>query len=56
MPASCTTCTTAAGPTVRIAVDTVNGPLTLALTLQQARDLLEEVEATLDAYAAPAPE
>lgn len=44
MAATCTTCETAAGPTIRVSVDTVMGTnVALSLTVQQALDLYAQL-------------
>lgn len=44
MPATCSACESFAGPTVRVDVDTIRGPVTLALTFEQALDLKGQLE------------
>lgn len=48
MPSTCTSCTTAAGPTIRVYADTIWGLTRLALTTTQALDLLRTIRAELD--------
>lgn len=50
MAATCSTCDTYAGPTIRVEVDTVTGPVSLSLTPTQAVDLVTQLmrQTTLD--------
>lgn len=55
MAAACSTCNTAAGPTIRVDVDTIRGPMTLVLTFEQAIDLTGRLQDWTAALAAEVP-
>lgn len=45
MAATCTTCDTAAGPTIRVEATTIHGgTVSFSMTFQQALDLREQID------------